>query len=100
MATLDGFQMNVEVTPPDVGIGIMFVGDKVSFQTLTHQSFEYFEPQPDLPGSPSWTEDMNPGCQPDGAFSAKKRRLFHRELIAWTKSVVAEMERKRLYIYK
>ena len=99
MATLDGFQMNVEVTPPDVGIGIMFVGDMVSFQTLTHQPIEYFEPQPDLPGSPFWTKDMNPGCQPDGAFSAEKRRLFHRELIAWTKSVVAEMERKRLYIY-
>lgn len=33
-----------------------------------------------LPGSPAWTDDMNPGQQPDGELSRQKFALFVKEL--------------------
>ena len=98
MATQKRLKMEVEVTPQDVGRGIMSVGDIVSFVELRHKPIEYFDPNPSLPSSPFWTEDMNPGFQPNGVFSAKKRDLFDRQLIALMEFVVAKVNRKRLYI--
>jgi len=98
MATQNSLKMNVDVTPQDIGRGIMYVGDIVTIVELRHHPREHFDPNPSLPHSPFWTEDMNPGYQPDGTFSAKKRILFDRQLIACKESIVTQVNRKRLYL--
>eukprot|EP00658_Telonema_sp_P-2_P042376 TRINITY_DN3040_c0_g2_i3.p2 TRINITY_DN3040_c0_g2~~TRINITY_DN3040_c0_g2_i3.p2 ORF type:complete len:112 (-),score=23.47 TRINITY_DN3040_c0_g2_i3:52-387(-) len=55
----------------------------LEWRTPTHKQhaegvWDATEGQLSLPGSPQWTEDMNPGRQPDGEFSRLKRARFAR----------------------
>lgn len=61
--------------PVEVGRGLMFEGDMVDAPAA-----EGLDERPSLPGSPRWTEGMNPGHQPDGPFAKQMRALFRHKM--------------------
>jgi len=75
--------------PAEVSAGL--VGE------IVVQHLQDFDSRPSLPGSPCWTEDMNPGGQPCGDLDEDMMWEFNRDIgqYAWDESCLREcIERK------
>jgi len=71
----------VTYTPPNTHrqrISNLTSRDEIEMSVKRRLKVEGGEGKKSLPGSPGWTDDMNPANQPDGEFSLEKKHEFYK----------------------